>query len=89
MTNEPELLISELSQPISSGGKTVNVEIYRQENEEHWTLELEDEHGNSTVWDETFESERLALTEAKKAILEEKVTNFIGPADGKSDGTWR
>jgi len=87
MNEEPELIISELSQELSSGGKTVKVEIYRLENDKQWTLEIEDEFNNSTVWDETFETESAALTEAKKSILAEGVKIFIGPKDGK--GEWK
>lgn len=86
MNEEPELELSSLSQDISSGGRTVKVEIYRLEGDEEWALEIVDEFNNSTVWDETFRTESAALTEAKKAILEERVTSFIGPEDGKSDG---
>ena len=87
MNEEPELIISELSQELSSGGRTVKVEIYRLENDKKWTLEIEDEFNNSTVWDETFETESAALIEAKKSILSEGVRTFIGPEDGK--GEWK
>lgn len=86
MSDDPKLILSSLSQNLSSGGRTVTVEIYRLEDDEEWALEIVDEFNNSTVWDETFKTESAALTEAKKAILEERVTTFIGPADGKSDG---
>lgn len=89
MNDEPELEISPLSQEISSGGKTVRIEIYRLEGESSWVLEVVDEYNNSTVWDDTFETESAALTEAKKTILAERVDSLIGPADGKSDGNWR
>jgi len=88
MTDEPNLINSELSQPISSGGNTVHVEIYRLENESDWALEVEDEFGNSTVWDDTFKTEAAALTEAKKAILEDGIKSLIGPDSGKSRDNW-
>lgn len=84
MNKEPELKVSPLSQPISSGGHTVSVQIYKLESEPAWVLEVEDEFGNSTVWDETFDSESAALAEAKKAILEEGITSLIGPEGSKS-----
>ena len=87
MKEEPELEISPLSQKISSGGHTVSVEIYRLEGEATWALEVVDEHNNSTVWDDTFETELAALTEAKKTILAEGVSKLIGPEDGK--GEWK
>jgi hypothetical protein len=86
MNEEPKL---ELSQEISSGGKTVSVEIYRLEGETSWALEVVDEYNNSTVWDDTFENESVALTEAKKSILAEGVSSLVGPENGKSDGKWK
>ena len=84
---EPELETSPLSQQISSGGRTVSVEIYRLVGEESWALEVVDEHNNSSVWDDTFDTDSAALTEAKKTILAEGVNNLIGPAGGK--GEWK
>ena len=89
MNDEPELEKSSLCQTISSGDHTVRVEIYRLEGDNSWTLEVEDQYGNSTVWDDEFESDELALSEAKESILRETITSFVGPADGKSDGKWR
>jgi len=90
MNEDPKLEVSPLSQDISSGGKTITVDIYRLEGEEGWALEVVDEFNNSTVWDEFFVTEASALTEAKKAILEERISTFIGPEDGKSDGkNWK
>jgi hypothetical protein len=89
MTDEPKLELSPLSQEVSSGGRTVNVEIYRLEGDTSWALEVVDEHNNSTVWDDTFETESAALTEAKKTILSEGVNSLVGPEDGKSHGDWK
>lgn len=89
MNNEPNIVVSPLSQSISSGGKTVSIEIYRLENESAWTLEIVDEFNNSTVWDDPFKTDSEALVEAKKTILAEGVNTLIGPEDGKSDGKWK
>ena len=86
MNEEPALINSPLSQDISSGDRTVSVEIYRLENEKEWALEVVDEFNNSTVWDETFPAESAALTEVKKAILEDGISSLIGPEDG--NGEW-
>ena len=86
MNDEPKLINSPLSQKVSSGGRTVSVEIYRLDHEPEWGLEVVDEYNNSTVWDDTFKTESAALTEAKKAILEDGITSLIGPTDGK--GEW-
>jgi len=86
MNEELNLEISPLSQELTSGGRTVSVEIYRLEGELGWALEVVDEHNNSTVWDDTFETDSAALTEAKKTILAEGVSSLIGTEDGK--GEW-
>jgi hypothetical protein len=62
------LITSSLSQEISSGGHTVNVEIYRLETENQWTLEIVDEFNNLTVWDDCFQSDSAALAEGRKAL---------------------
>ena len=85
MDDDFELEMSPLCQEISSGGKTIQVDIYGN-GEGKWILEVQDEYGNSTVWDEHFETDKAALTEAKKSILEETIGTFIGPEDGKGDG---
>lgn len=85
MSEEPTLEISALSQLISSGGRTANIQIYRLEGEKSWVLEIEDEFNNSTVWDDRFDTDSAALTEAKKTILAEGIRSLIGPVDGKGD----
>ncbi len=89
MNEELKLEISTLSQDISSGNRTVRVEIYRLEGETTWALEVVDEYNNSTVWDDTFATESAALTEAKKTILADAVNFLVGPKDGKSDDKWQ
>ena len=89
MDDDPKIEISPLSQDISSGGKTVSVEIYRLEGEASWILEVVDEFSNSTVWDDPFETDSAALTEAMKTILAERVDALIGPEDGKGNGDWK
>lgn len=89
MSNDPELIISPLSQTISSGGRTIDVHIYQLEGEKSWALEVEDEYGNSTVWDEGFPTEVAALVKAKKTILAEGVSSLIGPEDGKGNDGWK
>ena len=83
MNDEQRLINSQLSQEISSGGQAVLVEIYRLEDEKDWALEVVDEFNNSTVWDEAFPTETAALTEVKKAILEDGIYSLIGPESGE------
>ncbi len=88
MEDDFEIEFSPLCQSISSGGKSVQAHIYRNDDDK-WILELEDEYGNSTVWDDLFDTDSAALIEAKKAILEDRITSFIGPEDGKGNGDWK
>ena len=69
--------MSPLCQEISSGGNTVKVEIY-DDGEDGWILEVVDEYGNSTVWDDPFPTDDAALTEVKKTISEEGIQMLIG-----------
>ena len=88
MSEDPQLIDSPLSQTISQDGLSVKVEIYRLE-DSLWTLEVVDEYGNSTVWDDEFATDSEAFAELKKAIAEEKITSFVGPSNGKTGGEWR
>ena len=44
---------SPLTQAVTRDGETVQVEIY-DDGEGGWLLEVVDEFGNSTVWDDPF-----------------------------------
>ena len=89
MNDEPQIEFSPHSQKISSGNRTVRVAIYRMEGDPQWALEVVDEYNNSTVWDDTFETEMAALTEAKKTILAEGIKSLVGPEDGGGSGSWK
>jgi hypothetical protein len=82
-----EVQMSPLCQSISSGGDVLRIEIYG-DGEGKWILEIVDEHNNSTVWDDSFDTDAAALSEARKSILEETASAFVGPKDGKSTGDW-
>ena len=83
MNEEPKLERSSLSQELSEDGHRVDVEIYRLEGEDKWVLEVVDEFGNSTVWDDLFLEDSEALLEVKNTILQEGISSLIGPEDGK------
>lgn len=85
MSDEFEVKMSPLCQVISSGGKTLQVDIY-EDGDGKWILEVVDEFNNSTVWDDVFETDKAALTAAKKTILSEGASALVGPESGK--GKW-
>jgi uncharacterized protein len=82
MTDDYQVpLQSPLAQSMTRDGKTVQIEIYG-DGEGGWLLEVVDEHGNSTVWDDPFQSDRDALDEALKTIEEEGIESLIGVPSG-------
>lgn len=88
MDDDFELEMSPLCQSLTTDGRTVKIEIYKSEHGT-WILEIEDEYGNSTVWDDRFDSDTAALSEAKNAIAEEGIASFVGPEDSKSGSQWQ
>lgn len=76
---------SPLCRAYSDGNHTVNIDIY-EDGEGGWLLEIVDEHNNTTVWEDAFDTDEAALQEALDALKEEGVGAFIGPAE--SSGSW-
>jgi uncharacterized protein len=68
---------SPLSQRLSRDGATVEIQIYDDGNA-GWLLEVVDEFGNSTVWNESFPTDKTALAEALNTIETEGIASVIG-----------
>jgi uncharacterized protein len=83
MDSYPEPKFSPLSQILESNGKSVKVDIYAGDSSK-WILEVEDQYGNSTVWNEQFQTDRAALDEAIKTIHEEGIESLVGPPTDKN-----
>ena len=75
MTEEFVLKMSDLCQALTRDGKTVQVEIYG-DGGDGWLLEVVDEYGNSTVWNESFGSEQAALDEVELTRFRGRAFNF-------------
>jgi uncharacterized protein len=71
------LIVSLLSQRVTRAGTAVEVEIYG-DGKGAWLLEVVDEFGNSTVWDESFPTDSAALAEALHVIDSEGIAAVIG-----------
>jgi len=84
MSEEFELVMSPLCQELRSGGQSVRVEIYGSDDGK-WILEVEDQHGNSTVWDDHFATDADALAEVKNTIFSEGIEALIGPPPGTAE----
>lgn len=74
-----ELIHSPLTRTHSAEGHTLQIEIYRSAGSP-WILEVVDELGTSTVWDEPFESDTAALEAAFLAIEAEGIHHFVTTA---------
>jgi uncharacterized protein len=59
---------SPLERTLSGEGHTLRIDIYRGAHEPDWILEIEDETGTSTVFDEQFASDQAALDAALAKI---------------------
>lgn len=77
MHDEYDLIHSPLQQHYTTGDHTVEICIYRMPHTS-WTLEVIDEHGNSTVWDDEFETDQAAFDEVMRTIREDGITYLIG-----------
>jgi uncharacterized protein len=79
--SDPRLIQSALSRIVQEDGTEVRIDIYRLETTD-WSLEVVDETGASTVWDDLFPTDQAALDEALKTIREEGIKTFLS---GKTD----
>jgi uncharacterized protein len=76
MSDEYRIIRSPLERRISDRGISIEVLIYRGEDDAGWILEVVDHTGGSTVWDETFVSDQAALHEALRTIESEGIWCF-------------
>ncbi len=77
-----ELIHSKLFQVVSGEGQ-VDIQIYRSK-DSNWSLEVIDETGASTVWEDLFPTDQMALDEALKTIQEEGIRVFMMEAAQQS-----
>ncbi len=71
-------ITSSLSKRIDFDGLQLSIEIYRLEHDSMWVLEVIDQNGTSTVWDDHFDSDQAALDEFMRTINEEGANCFRG-----------
>ncbi len=74
--SEPNLVTSHLTQKILVEETYLSIEIYRLEDQDFWTLEVVDDEGTSTVWDDEFSSDKDALDAALNEIDKVGVNGF-------------
>ena len=71
-----ELVYSKHCQAVSRNGRTVKIEIYSS-GKDDWILEVVDEYGNSTVWEEPFSSDDDAFREFQRTLEKEGIGEMI------------
>jgi len=77
MDDDFRIVESPLSTSVTQDGMTIEVHIYRGEKDDGWTLEVVDQLGGSTVWEEIFASDVDALEEVKRTIAEEGLASLL------------
>lgn len=81
---DPEIIRSDLSCTITNDDITVSVEIYRLAHERGWQLEVVNELGSVTVWDDPFETEQEALDAFEQTVEDEGIETFLGGGDAET-----
>ena len=76
MDEEYKIIHSPRERRITERGVSVDVLIYRGEDDAGWILEVVDHTGGSTVWDDAFVTDRAALDEALRTIEREGIACF-------------
>jgi hypothetical protein len=79
---DPKLIISPLSCQFTEDGITIDVQIYKLEDGEGWTLELVDEENSSTVWEELFPTDEAAWREFEAGVMEIGLAALLQAEDG-------
>ena len=75
--SDPEIIKSDLCEEVTLQGKTVQIDIYSDGNN-GWILEVIDQYGNSTVWDNCFLTDMEAYNEALETIHTEGISSLVG-----------
>ena len=81
MERDPELVRSTYSGSATREGITVRLEIYRLDGDPQWILEVVNENGTSTVWDELFDTDGAAHDAFQSAVEEEGMSTFLDETD--------
>ena len=81
MDRDPELVRSTYSGPVTHQAITVRLEIYRLEHDPKWVLEVVNQAGTSTVWEDLFNTDGAAYEAFDAAVEHEDKGTFLDKAD--------
>ena len=73
----PDVVVSSLSKRLTDQDHYIDIQIYRLNDQNLWTLEVVDELGASTIWDEWFDTEEAALGKALRAVDAFGIDSFL------------
>lgn len=79
---DPPIIDSPLSQAVTVDGVTVQVRIFKLEEDDGWTLEVVNESGTSTVWEDPFPADADAFGAFQRAVEEEGIETFLDDEEG-------
>lgn len=82
MTEEDlKLVFSPLCRRIRQKRLSIHVQIYRLEQEDGWTLEVENHKSGCTAWDDKFATDQAALDEVMNVLETEGIETFFVDPD--------
>ncbi len=73
---DPNIVDSSMSRKIVEDGITFDVQIYKIEGTNEWSLDVVTQDGTSVVWDELFADDEVAFEEAVNTIRSEGALAF-------------
>ena len=74
---EPEIIMSDLCADVEIDGHFLKVDIYKSDIDPGWILEVINEFGTSTVFDDPFLADGLAWQQFEKTVREEGLAAFL------------
>nr|AGU11719.1 hypothetical protein [uncultured organism] len=83
---DPDIIYSDLCRTVTLDGITVELKIYRVEHDPRWALEVVNETGTSTVWDDLFETDTDASEAFLATVQEEGMETFLDDEDDEGHG---
>jgi len=78
---DPNIVDSSMSRTIVEDGITFDVQIYKIEGTDEWSLDVVTPDGTSVVWDDLFSDDEAAFREAVNTIRSEGALAFQNGGD--------
>ena len=80
----PDITHSDLCRIVTRDDVTVTVEIYRLGQDRRWVLEVVNQHGTATLWDDPFDTEQEALDVFEQTLEVEGIETFLVGSDAET-----